>query len=145
LRPVGRLRGAGPRAAGPFATRAVAIPPHVAHLVLVAIGDVFPSHWAPNALGKQRFGHRRQRDERAPGSEDAVGSEHMLVLALLFDAESGHLSVRRAHARCPALYPHNPGLDIKSILYLQSVGDRIPFVPLPGFGPEKQVVPVSPR
>ena len=36
-------------------------------------------HRAPKALGKQRFGHRRQRDERAPRAEHAVGGEHMRV------------------------------------------------------------------
>ena len=61
LRPVGRLRGAGPRAAGPFATRAVAIPPHVAHLVLVAIGDV--STEQPQPLGAES---PRQAALRAP-------------------------------------------------------------------------------
>mgnify|MGYP001604891225 CR=1 FL=1 len=36
-------------------------------------------HRAPEALGEQRFGHRRYRDERAIGTEHPVGGEHMQV------------------------------------------------------------------
>ena len=36
-------------------------------------------HRAPKALGQQRFGHWRTRDERALGTEHPVGGEHMQV------------------------------------------------------------------
>ena len=58
-------------------------------------------HRAPEALGEQRFGHRRQRDERALGTEHPVGGEHMQVRVEVRQVPEGlHEQDRRAQNPC---------------------------------------------